>query len=228
MERMNLEELASLVSEEATPRQKAILKAHSDLQTELDALREQTLALKNLPSVLPPLGEWADLERELVKEGLIQAPALHTPTIRIPSVRIPMTWLKVAAAILLFVGGTAFGRALPGNGAPAVVFTGSGAVSSSQASVATLEEATSAVQAAESQLLQALGLYNQLSNARVSSRGDADPAVRLAAVLQLLAASEAAVRESPADPFFNEVLVSALAERELAYRQIRANGNNWY
>lgn len=210
MERMNLEDLARLVDEDATNEERIALEGDEELRRELEALRAQTKALQDLPSVLPPKGEWADLERELVREGLIHS----------PSVRIPVAWLQVAAAVLLFAGGALTGRALPVGQAH----------SPSEASntYATVEQAAIGVQSAEAQWLEAMKAYRRLSGSGSMPEAGPDPAARFAAIEALLAASQAAVRESPADPFFNNVLVGALAERDQTLRQIRSNGDNWY
>ena len=209
MERLTLEDLARLVDEAPSKEEREALTANPELRRELEALRTQTEDLKNLPSVLPPRGQWSDLERELIREGLIEA----------PSVKIPLSWFRAAAGVALFLGGAWVGNAIPG-GASA---TASPTLAPAGASYATAEEAAMGVQAAEARWQEAMIAYQQLTG-----RSTADPAARLAAIERLLAASQAAVREAPAEPFFNNVLVGALAEREQTLRQIRASGDNWY
>jgi hypothetical protein len=60
--------------------------------------------------------------------------------------------------------------------------------------------------------------YRQLVDARGEPSYLGDPTSRLAALQALVAAGQAAVREAPADPFVNGVLVSALAEQEAILR----------
>jgi hypothetical protein len=43
-----------------------------------------------------------------------------------------------------------------------------------------------------------------------------------------VAASQAAVRQAPADPFLNGLLASTLAEREATLRKISSGGDNWF
>jgi hypothetical protein len=83
-----------------------------------------------------------------------------------------------------------------------------------------------AVQEAEREWTTAFGEYRRLLGAQVERELPSDPAVRLAAIDALLAASTAAVEESPADQFFNGLVVSTLAERQQTLRQIRQA--NWH
>lgn len=218
MERLSLEQLARLVDERPTPEEKAMLDADPGLRQELDALRAQKGALRDLPAMVPPPDSWPELEDKLVAEGLIRG-----------SRRDPAFWRKwtrIAAGLVLFTGGTAFGWAA--GGAPAVpsdgLAAGSEAAETGTASFASLEEAMLAVQEAEQEWSDAFAEFRRLLGAQSERELPGDPAVRLAAIDALLAASRAAVEESPADQFFNGLVVSTLAERQQTLRQIsRAN-----
>ena len=208
MERLSLEVLARLVDEEPSAEEKKILAGNPALQRELEALKEQTQALGDLPAVLPPPDGWAELESRLAEEGLIESPR---------GGRGAQRWLlQAAAGLVLFLGGTGLGTALTrGSDEPASVAAGP---------FDSVEEAVQAVESAEQQYLQAVGAYQQTVRRDGATSGD--PASRFAALEALLAASQAAVRESPADPFFNGVLVNTLMERQQTLRQI--SGDNWY
>ena len=211
MERLSLEALARLVDEEPSAEEKKILATNPALMRELEALRDQTGALKDLPAVLPPPEGWDDLEARLAEEGLIDLPQGGRRTNR---------WmLQAAAGLVLFLGGTGLGTALSGASG------GDGQLA--QGPFDSVEEAVAAVETAERQYRQAVGAYQQTvrrgGNPPATS---GDPASRFAALEALLAASQAAVRESPADPFFNGVLVNTLMERDQTLRQI--SGDNWY
>jgi hypothetical protein len=80
--------------------------------------------------------------------------------------------------------------------------------------MSSLEDAADAVRLAERQFIDALVRYRQLVDAQGESTFIGDPTSRLAAIQGLVAAGRAAIREAPADPFVNGVLVSALAEQE--------------
>ncbi len=211
MERLSLEALARLVDEAPTDEEKKVLAANPDLQRELEALEEQTRALKDLPAVFPPPEGWHELEARLVEEGLVR------PTGR---GRASSRWvLQAAAGMILFLGGAAMGTALSGGpGSPATAATGP---------YDSVEEAVQAVEVAERRYLQSVGAYQQTVRAQDGTTATTrDPASRFAALEALLAASQAAVRESPADPFFNGILVNTLMERQQTLRQI--SGDNWY
>ena len=220
MEHLSLEQLARLVDERPTSEERAILDANPGLRRELDALRAQTSALKDLPAMVPPPDSWPELREKLVAEGLVRG--------RRGSPALWRKWIQIAAGLVLFTGGTAFGWATassPGapDGAP---MAGSELGEPGSASFASLEEAMLAVQEAEQEWTAAFGEYRRLLGAQVERELPGDPAVRLAAIDALLAASTAAVEESPADQFFNGLVVSTLAERQQTIRQIRQE--NWH
>ena len=220
MERLSLEQLARLVDERPTPEERAMLDADPGLRRELDALRAQRGALRDLPAMLPPPDSWPELEEKLVTEGLIRGsrggPAFWRK------------WTRIAAGLVLFTGGTAFGWAA--GGAPAGpsdgLAAGSEAVGTETVSFASLEEAMLAVQEAEQDWATAFAEFRRLLGTQSERELPADPAVRLAAIDALLAASRAAVEESPADQFFNGLVVSTLAERQQTLRQI--SQANWH
>ena len=220
MEHLSLERLARLVDERPTEEEQAILDAEPGLRRELDALRAQTGALKDLPAMVPPPDSWPELREKLVAEGLVRG--------RRASPVLWRKWIQIAAGLVLFTGGTAFGwvtASSPGSagGAPMV---GSEAGETGSASFASLEEAMVAVQEAEQEWTAAFGEYRRLLGTQIERELPADPAIRLAAIDALLAASKAAVEESPADQFFNGLVVSTLAERQQTLRQIRQS--NWH
>lgn len=211
MERLSLEVLARLVDEEPSAEEKKILAGNPALREELEALREQTRALRDLPAVLPPPEGWSDLETRLAEEGLIHL----SQTVR----RTNRWLLQAAAGLVFFLGGAGVATAISGNA------DGSGPVAVGPFD--SVEEAVQAVETAERQYLQAVGAYQQTVRRNGNPpAASGDPASRFAALEALLAASQAAVRESPADPFFNGVLVNTLMERQQTLRQI--SGDNWY
>ena len=218
MERLNLEQLARLVDEAPTAEEQRMLERDPALRAELEELKAQTRALKDLPSVLPPPAGWAELEAVLTDEGLIQRPGGG-------GFRISRGWLQAAAALVLFLGGTAMGRTLaPGTGLPVASQQGAAEVATTFVS---LDEAAAAVEAAERQWVSTVSEYRRLSTEMGQRQTvDRDPALRFAALQALLATSQAAVREAPGDRFFNSVLIGALAEQEAALRQI--SQDNWY
>lgn len=213
MERLNLEQLARLVDEPPTPEERAVLEGDPATRRELDAMRSQTEALRTLPAVLPPPGGWHELEKKLMTAGLIFG--------RRDNKHVWRKWLQVAAALVIFIGGTTLGwvtGSAPGG-------FGTGGIASDPASFASLEEARAAVDEAWGQYLAAYGGFQEFVSAQgmAMDRRSRDPAVRLAALKTLMAASRAAVEQSPGDQFLNEVWVRSYAEHDQILRQFNAD-----
>jgi hypothetical protein len=230
MEHLTLETLSRLVGEAPDTAERRHLTECAECRAELEALTEQTLALGRLPEIRPPLGDWTILEARLASEGLARPDRDFMGMARTPG------WMKVAATILLFLGGTGVGMAL----APRSPFAGAtGSPGGSDApyafaasSVSTLSEAEAAVRLAERQYMDALVQYRQLLDTEGggSARGTT-PESRLAALEYLVAAGQAALEQAPADPVINGFLASALAERQATrqatLRQV-GSADDWY
>jgi hypothetical protein len=221
MGHLTTEQLGRLVSEEPTPTEWEHLGSCRFCQAELQALKEQTEAMGALPDLRPPAGDWEALEGRLMSEGLIRSSGLALHAVRFRS----STWFQAAAAVVLFLGGTALGsRTMAANsgmggtesGAPAGLELVPMAGQIQPAS--TLEEAAEYARQAELQYIYAMAQWRQLTEAQGDPLYVGDPAARLAALQGIVAAGQAAVQKAPADPFMNGVLVSALAEREAILR----------
>lgn len=222
MERLKLEDLARLVDEQPTPHEQAILDEDPVLRRELETLKAQSRALRNLPAILPPPGGWHELEQELVTTGLIRG--------RPPGIGISRRWLQMAAAFVLFLGGTAFGRIVgtaPGFDAGALrqASTDENARAadsppSATATPASLDDARKAVEEAEREWRRAYRDHQQLFHALNGQQQRRDPVARLAGLEALVAAGEAALQESPDDEFLNVLYVNTLMERQQSLHQI--------
>ena len=205
MERLNLEQLARLVDEPPTPAERAILDGDPPLRRELEALRSQTGALRDLPAMLPPPGGWDELEKKLLAAGLIRR--------RRGSPREWRKWPQVAAVLAIFGGGTAFGWITASTaGAP----DGAAARNAGPPSFASVEEAKAAVDEAGARWRETVDGYHSLLGAQNRAQASRDPIVQLAAIETLMAAVRVTVEEFPEDEFFNGVFVSTLAERDRA------------
>lgn len=226
MDRLTPEALARLVDNDPTPEEVEALEANTELAAELDALRELTDALGALPDVRPPRGDWEALEARLVSEGLVQGRGGFGPR---RSVSLP-AWLQIAAAMVLFLAGTGVGAGYRAGGeAPA------GPVAAELSSLTrvaqearTLDEAAEVLRMAEQPYHAALTRYQQLYDLARGEGGQDDPAVRMAALEAVLAASQAAIRQAPGDVFLNGILVSASAEREAQLRRMNRNRDSWF
>ncbi|MEX2530453.1 MAG: hypothetical protein WD960_06730 [Gemmatimonadota bacterium] len=156
--------------------------------------------------------------------------------------------LRAAAAVALLAVGTGMGmsisslqdRAGPGDAAPGgtvamgeAVLSGSGAslpiISSEEFAELSLEEAEQFVRLTEGWYRESLARYR----GRLEAEGrhpPSDPYTRYAALETLLLAGEAAVREAPADPFFNGLLVNVDVERQALLEGfgLGSADHNWY
>ena len=215
MERLTLEQLARLVDEPPTPEEQAALNRDPNARRQLEALRDQTAALKNLPAVLPPPTGWDQLRDRLVAAGLIRD--------RRRRVVLTRKWMQAAAALVLFAGGAGLGATVGprlGDGGPASPSSSGlpGSPSSPGASFATVEEARTAVEAAEEEWAAAYDAYQRLLRSQGLLPAAPDPASRAQFMELIRTASQTALHESPGDPFLNTVYVSATREQESLLR----------
>jgi hypothetical protein len=245
MEHLSLETLARLVDEAPTPEERRHLDECPTCDRELEALRDQTTGLSHLPDLRPPREGWADLERKLRSEGLIGSGARPAGAGGgDPGGHRGSPWLQAAAGVALLLAGAGMGMGAGSlmdgpDGAPPP-FSAADPLPSSVVAVLdqdpgasdlTLEEAEALVRLTEDWYRSALVRYReQLAREGEPFQGEANPVTRYAALETLLAASRAAVRESPTDPFLNGLLVNMTAERDATLRGIRASapGENWY
>jgi hypothetical protein len=156
------------------------------------------------------------LAARLRSDGLVRDPGLFQ---KLGLARTPR-WMPAAAAVVLFLGGTAFGAGLTNGGEIAV--------SEPTLTVATVEDAASAVRAAEQEYVSAVSRYREMMEQQGGNVPAADPVSRYAALEHLVSVSQAAVRQAPGDPFLNGFLASALAERDAAARLVSVSRDNWF
>jgi len=236
--------LARLV--DAVPRDDEALHLESciDCAGEVERLREQTEALRTLSRICPspPAGEWERLRLRLRQEGLIEvgkaaavpeASVVYGATGALSTLASsPSRWLRFAAGILLFLGGTGLGvliseRGSTGMGAPGGAHPLSIGEAGefdprpfAQLGVRTLEEAEELVRVTQEWHIEALLLYRGELESATGEMVSGDPIARYLYLDDLLLTAEAAIRESPADPFLNGLFASTVAEREVALREI--------
>jgi len=225
MGHITLERLAQLVGDPPSPEEEEHLKRCSACRDELKGLKEQTEAIGSLPDLRPPAGDWEALEARLAAEGLVRSSGLS----RRPSRWWSPGWLQAAAALILFLGGTAVGSGAWGDGGSEDLATTPPPglelipVGAQAQPVSNLAEAAAAVNTAEQQYMLALLQYRQILDAQGEPTYIGDPTTRLAAIEAIVAAGRAAIQQAPADPYVNGVLVSALAEREAFLRKASLN-----
>lgn len=217
MEHLKREALARLVDESPEAGEEAHLSTCVVCSAELEAIRGQTEALASLPEILPPMDDWKVLEARLRSEGLFQDPGLFR---RFGLAQTP-PWMKAAAAVLLFLAGT-------GTGATLAQASSTEASTGPITAATSVESAASALRVAEQDYVTAVAQYQELLARDSGDRPGADPISRFAALEHLVMVSQAAVRQAPGDPFLNGFLASAMAERDVAFRQVSVKRDNWF
>lgn len=229
MEHLSPEALARLVDESPSADEAEHLAACPRCADALDGFRAQTAALGGMADLRPPRGAWDTLEARLVSEGLVKRGGRG---LEATMGRTPM-WMRIAAALVLFLGGTGLGVGLAGSPGTSLGFRGQEGGESgpfAQASRAgTVDEAAEAVRLAERQFMDAMIRYRQLLDAQNGEEPLGEPGAHYAALEYLVAAAQVAVQQAPADPFLNGLLASTLAEREAARQEVmRRAGMDWY
>ena len=214
MEHLSSETLSRLVDERPAPEERAHLDRCEACKAELQALRVQTSALRSLPDLRPPVGDWEVIQARLVSEGLVKRPGTFAATLGTTP-----GWMRAAAAVLLFLMGGATGMG--------VARTRAGAGDPALANVNTVAEAARALRAAEQEYMDAYILHNQLV-VQEGGGAAADPASRYAALNLLVDAGRAALRQAPADPFLNGFVVTVDAERQAQLRRLSASSGAWF
>lgn len=217
MEHLTAEALARLVDEAPHTHEAQHLAVCASCSKGLADFREQTDALAALPEILPPKGDWKVLEAQLRSEGLIEGQGFAR---ELGLARTP-AWMPAAAAVVLFLGGTAVGAGLTARGD----LPGTSDV---VADAANVEDAAAAVRVAEQEYVTAVSRYRELLGRDGTDAAMADPISRYAALEHLVSVSQAAVRQAPGDPFLNGFLASAIAERDAALRVVSAGQDNWF
>lgn len=202
MQHLNDEALARLVDEEPMEDEALHLERCETCRSELDALREQTRELGVLPLAAPPAGQWGALEARLAEEGLLFPPSM--------SGRYGIGWpWRAAAAVALFVGGSATGflaRGIQEEAPVAQVDRPPGSV----------VEAAEQLRRTETEYTAALARFAELSGVDQPE----DLVSRLAALEGIVLTTRAALEEAPADPVINGYHLTALGQRDALLREI--------
>ena len=222
MEHLTEQDIARHVDESGTQEETRHLERCSTCRNELRALKAQTESLARLPDLRPPLGDWAALEARMISEGLVRRRTILGGLATTPS------WMRTAAAILLFVAGAAVGAGLAGRTLRADAADLATAFTDAAARATSPDDAADLVLETERHYMDALVRYRRL--AAQSGVEEAMSAERRYAALEgIVLASRAAVRQAPTDPFLNGVLASALAERQAVLHRISAGSTeNWF
>jgi hypothetical protein len=220
MSHLSLEALARLVDEPPIADESDHLDVCESCRGELEALREEVEALGTLPDLMPPPDSWAALETRLRQEGLIRSASVARS-------HLPAGFLRLAAALVLFLAGTGAGALLRSPAATGPVAALPAAEASGGVATApyTAEDAAARVRAAEAAYLSAVASYAEFAGLTEMP----DPLARLAALESIVLTTRAALHQAPADPIINGYHLTAMAQREAVLRQLAVSANaSWF
>lgn len=219
------ERLAALADDEPTPAETAHLAACAECERERAAHRELLmLAAERSSELARPLTDWGTLSARLHEEGLVR----ETGAVGAPRSRFRMRpWMRVAAAVLIALGGVAVGRATAGisiGGGFVPVGDGSSGVAARDGDTThafvSLGDAMEMMRRSERDYRLAAA-YVAAHDSGSASRGGVDVyRARLAALDRVSDAALEAVNEAPADPVINQYLLSARTARAVTLQQL--------
>lgn len=226
MEHLSTVVLARLVDEAPSAEESGHLASCPVCAGELKAQQVQADALRQLPELRPPKGDWAVLQARLVSEGIVQGrTGLGWGLASTPG------WMKGVAALLIFAAGTAVGGAafrgpatanMRGAAPSADILTPIGV------QARTAEEAYQQAILVERQLMDLLVRRDVLLAAERGGESARNLEARLVALEYLAGAANAALRQAPGDPYLNGFVASLNAERQAALRRVSTGGQDWY
>jgi hypothetical protein len=164
---------------------------------------------------LPPLNDWRTVAARAREEGLIRESSGGWASTR--------PWMQAAAAVLLLVGGIAIGRAtigLPSTLDSPVATTGatpptgeSRPVATGSASFASVDEATAALDRAAREYENASRFLAANNASEPNNDSSAIYTARLAALDQVVNATESALQTAPHDPVINQYYLATMGAR---------------
>ena len=148
-----------------------------------------------------PLNEWRTIAARAREEGLIRESASN-------GWASSQSWVRAAAAVLLLIGGIAIGRttiALPSAISPTVT--------TSNASFASVDEAMSTLDRAEADYQRASRFLAANNSSETNRDSSAIYTKRLAALDQVVNATESALQTAPHDPVINQYYLATMGAR---------------
>jgi hypothetical protein len=160
--------------------------------------------------VEPPLNDWQAIAARAREEGLIR----ETSSPRWVS---SQSWMQAAAAVLLLIGGIAIGRttvALPSAIGPAAT--------ESDASFASVDEASATLDRAAADYQRASRFLAANNASGASKDSSAIYTARLAALDQVVNATESALQTAPHDPVINQYYLATMGARVATQQQMVA------
>ena len=247
MSHLTLETLARLVDEAPDPTEAGHLDLCAHCRAELEALRADSAALSSLADPEPSLAQWLRLEDRLQREGLMRRGSRwQRPVLRMAAAIVIFLLGGIAATLVMRQQPARYltkvdrpatsplqSPALEAN--PTATLAAEPVAAPQPAPQAaqlaavlppprTAEEAAERLRTAETNYLDALTRYTELSG-RVEA---GDPVARLAALESIVATTRAALGRAPADPVINGYHLTAVAQRDAVLRQLSAAEQTWY
>jgi hypothetical protein len=173
-----------------------------------------------------PLTDWDSLSARLRAEGLIRTSVMSRMT--------SSPWMKIAAGLVLAVGGAAVGRATANapeaQAVASTVAAPASEVASPASETATLASDRAVFSSAEEAwaVLNRAGDEYQRASAYLSERNNEIPMApttdqyrtRLAALDNVMTEMRDAMREAPQDPVINQYYLATVGAREATLRQL--------
>lgn len=227
---LSTERLAALADEPPTADERRHLEGCAECAQEVAAHRSLlSMATAEREVMGIPLTRWDSLSKKLREDGLITSEPMSVtaefaaPVRRKPSGRAMM---RLAAAIMLVVGGAVMGRAstgasiLPGgalDGAPGVA---AGPLSESEipTSFASVEQAQAYKAFHEAAYRNAVTFLASHDSGAVGT--PATMRARLAALDDVSRTMTEALRDAPYDPVINDFYINSFGQREATLRQL--------
>jgi hypothetical protein len=158
----------------------------------------------------PPLNDWRTIAARAREEGLIRE---STSSGWVSS----QSWMRAAAAVLLLIGGIAIGRttiALPSAISPTTTM--------SDASFASVDDASSTLDRAEADYQRASRFLAANNASGTNKDSSAIYTARLAALDQVVNATESALQTAPHDPVINQYYLATMGARVATQQQMVA------
>jgi hypothetical protein len=219
---LSTDRLAALGDEEPMPAEASHLASCDACARERDAYRSLVaMAGAERAPLGMPLTRW---------DAIAAALAVDAPAYAPRAVSLATRWpLRVAAGVLLLVGGTILGRVsagadlLPSAGTNRLAATAaahSATVAAADSVFASVDEARAAQRRSEQLYQQAVAYLAQYDSTATNDGSPVAYKSRLAALDRVISATSAAMREAPHDPVINGYYLTTLGQREATIRQL--------
>ena len=238
MSHLSIDRLAAIADETPTPDEATHLAGCWDCRAEVAAYRRLARMSAMAPVPNEPLTAWSQLAPQLRASGLIvdasraaEAPAggMHdaghggASVVPFPQRKPQLqVWaMRVAAGLVLLIGGGALGRVT----APqAAAFDPTTLAAAPMASYRSPDDAVRALTVAQEQYQSAAAfLASQDTTSRFIGLNRETYEARLAALDEIAALTRAALYRAPQDPMLNQYYLTTLGAREATLRELGAS-----